>query len=830
MSGMCVFHLQMVEVELVKDPDPPSCPGPSPAVTALSNQVIIEASVKQEPPDPESAMTTEVTQPCQCQCGADVLPNSQGCFCNNQGGEIISTGTDARKGGACGSVDTDVRIKEEPPDDYETEGRPGGVDSTQAQAEACQARLPPGQQIKSEVCEELSLSSHSAGQQTSDCGVSPRVGHENVCDASRCLVPTKVDLSRTDSGVASESESVERLRTSSSGGAVSAQDGTPRPVPCLVKTSCLPNVVPKTGTAVSSAVSGMASNVVPSAASSPRTVVSVPQPLQAKADPLLPGSKATSLLSGLPGSKTTSLLSGLPGSKTTSLLSGLPGSSYTTASLLSRSQALKSAQPSPKGGDGAKTSSPSVPPMQVLLVDPSTFIGKTLVAGTSLLAPGTTSVKLVKPGEGKVTTAGGGGSLPRLQVTSQGLKPIVANGPMKKPPVSCQTAFRQLPGDGGASVASTLAQSQNASALPPVNHGSCQSGRPIPAVGAGNVSQLSGSGMRSLLNTAPQPAIQALLQRLVSTAGSSPGTWSSPSIHSGTTFPSTSSSSSSSPAATTVSPGESYIIANVNNRRVLMRIDSSSLRVHPSRDAKLVAQASGGPSSVSTATLTPGSTVSVLLNAPSPALVSSPSTTTTTTTTHQSFLQRIASAGSLSSSSLALRTATTAARQQQRQQPPQQQLLVDRSNGQGGRSLAGLELAKAKAKAAVLRSVSQRVVSKAAVQLARLKAAARESRQAEATPPPPPKSRCARWFSEGLGSNLVPLVTRHGAGTEQPQNGLAEDRLPPKTAAVEVKVVGRPDDEAEKKIMVLKKKMEGCSFAMNLVAGLRWVSVGFFYA
>lgn len=229
-----------------------------------------------------------------------------------------------------------------------------------------------------------------------------------------------------------------------------------------------------------------------------------------------------------------------------------------------------------------------------------------------------------------------------------------------------------------------------------------------------------------------------------------------------------------------------------------MRIDSSSLKVI--REAKSSGQGSGVASSGSS--LKPSANLSACLNTPVPvqfALQVQPSAPST-----QLSLSQTTSTAPLSGS--ALRTA----------KPPQQPPPVD-SNGQSMRSLAGMELARAKA--ALQGCASQGLTSKAAVQLARLKAAMQEKKQTEA---PPPKSRCARWFSEGLGSSLVSLVTKRN-GVEQ-LNGLAEDL--PQNAAVEVKVIGRADDEAEKRIMVLKKKMESSDFTVICpVSDLRWVSI-----
>ena len=734
---------QVVEVELYKDPTPLSSHSHSPSVPALSSQVVIEATVKQEAQDPQP-VTTKTIQ--HCRCGAD----SCKCFCSNRK-EVVSDLSGAQKGKGSAPLDLNVTVKDEPPDEYEMEGCLHNSDVAPAPTAASQARLPSQQNTTGALGESFP---HLASRETPDT----RVTDEDACGTSGSAVHRKVAVVGGSDGL--PCQSVVCKQTSGSGGAMFPRDGKSKPAPSavsLVKASLLSAVGPKSGTTVSSRVSSNA------AAASCR-VISCPQAVPAKAMSLLRSGKATSLLSG--------------------------------------AQVLNAGQ-QPRGGDCTKTPNTSAPPMQVLLVDSVPHTGKGAMAGTSLLASATAS--LGKACEEKPAAAG---SLPRLQVTSQGLKPITPNGQARKASGLCHTTSTQLT-RGGASIASMQVQSQTQS----VHRGACgvsmdtQSRGPAPtASSTSNATQSSAGGMRSLLNTAPQPAIQALLQRLGSSGSSAvasptPSSGTSPSSFSSSSSSlqsALSSSSSSSLTSATLSPRDSYIIANLNNRKVLMRIDSSSLKVI--RDANSSGQGSGSVSSGSS--VKQSTNLSAHLSTPLPvqfALQVQPSAPST-----QPGLSQSTSASSLPCS-LAHRTS----------KPSQQPQVVD-SRGQTAKSLAGMELARAKA--ALQGSAGQGLASKAAVQLARLKAAMQEKKPMEA---PPPKSRCARWFSQGLGSSLVSLLTQCD-GAEQ-LNGLAEDL--PHNAAVEVKVIGRPDDEAEKRIMVLKKKMECSDFTVTSpVPDLRWVS------
>ena len=738
-------------MELYKDPAPLSSPSHSPSVPALSSQVVIEATVKQEAQDPQPVSTKTMQH---CRCGTD----SCKCFCSNRK-EAVSDLSGAQTGKGSAPLDPNVTVKDEPPDEYEMGGCLRNSDVAPAQTAASQACLPSQQNTAGALGESVP---HLASRETPDT----RVTDEDACGTSGSAVRRKVAVVRGSDGL--PYQSVVCKQTSGSGGAVFSRDGKSKPAPSavsLVKASLLSAVGPKSGTTVSSRVSSNA------AAASCR-VISCPQAVPAKAMSLLRGGKATSLLSG--------------------------------------AQVLNAGQ-QPRGGDCTKTPNTSAPPMQVLLVDSVPHTGKGALAGTSLLA--STTASLGKAGEEKPAAAG---SLPRLQVTSQGLKPITPNGQARKASGVCHTASTQL-ARGGASIASMQVQSQTVHSQS-VHRGACgvsmdtQSRGPAPTANStSNATQSSAGGMRSLLNTAPQPAIQALLQRLGSSGSSavasptpSSGTSPSSSSSSSSSLPSAlSSSSSSSLTSATLSPRDSYIIANLNNRKVLMRIDSSSLKVI--RDANSSGQGSGSVSSGSS--VKQSTNLSAHLSTPLPvqfALQVQPSAPST-----QPGLSQSTSASSLPSS-LAHRTSKPS------HKPPQQPQVVG-SRGQTAKSLAGMELARAKA--TLQGSAGQGLASKAAMQLARLKAAMlSEKKPMEA---PPPKSRCARWFSQGLGSSLVSVFTQCD-GAEQ-LNGLAEDL--PHNAAMEVKVTGRPDDEAEKRIMVLKKKMECSDFTVTSpVPDLRWVS------
>ena len=754
-------------MELYKDPAPLSSHSHSPSVPASSSQVVIEATVKQEAQDPQS-VTTKTIQ--HCRCGADSckcfcsnrkeamsdLSGAQ-CFCSNRK-EAVSDLSGAQKGQGSAPLDLNVTVKDEPPEEYEMEGCLRNSDVAPAPTAASQACLPSQQNATGALGESFP---HLASRETPDT----RVTDEDACGTSGSAVHRKVAVVRGSDGL--PCQSVVCKQTSGSGGAVFSRDRKSKPAPSaasLVKASLLSAVGPKSGTTVSSRVSSNA------AAASCR-VISCPQAVPAKAVSLLRGGKATSLLSG--------------------------------------AQVLNAGQ-QPRGGDCMKTPNTSAPPMQVLLVDSVPHTGKGAMAGTSLLA--STTASLGKACEEKPAAAG---SLPRLQVTSQGLKPITPNGQARKASGVCPTASTQL-ARGGASFAAMQVQSQTLHSQS-VHRGACgvsidtQSRGPAPTANStSNATQSSTGGMRSLLNTAPQPAIQALLQRLGSSGSSavasptpSSGTSPSSSSSSSSSLPSAlSSSSSSSLTSATLSPRDSYIIANLNNRKVLMRIDSSSLKVI--RDANSSGQGSGSVSSGSS--VKQSTNLSAHLSTPLPvqfALQVQPSAPST-----QPGLLQSTSASSLPSS-LAHRTSKPS------HKPSQQPQVVD-SRGQTVKSLAGMELARAKA--ALQGSAGQGLASKAAVQLARLKAAMQEKKPMEA---PPPKSRCARWFSQGLGSSLVSLLTQRDDAEQL--NGLAEDL--PHNAAVEVKVIGRPDDEAEKHIMVLKKKMECSDFTVTSpVPDLRWVS------
>lgn len=245
------------------------------------------------------------------------------------------------------------------------------------------------------------------------------------------------------------------------------------------------------------------------------------------------------------------------------------------------------------------------------------------------------------------------------------------------------------------------------------------------------------------------------------------------------------------------------MVANLNNKKVLMRVNAATLKM---------IQDTSSAGQISSRTTSPGSN----LSSSSPSLSSQSKSGVPTS---QIVLSKNGSIGSKPAGSGDARLLQWAAMSKREGQGHTQG--QSSSQGEGPKSRAGIELAKIKA--AMQESGRLSVTTKAAIQMARLKASMQEKIQSE---PPPPKSRCARWFRHGLGSSLVSVGTEEDSGE---LNDLEKDVT--ESGSVEVKVIERPGEKAEKRIMVLKKQKvsEVEDIVACPVASLRWVILIFFF-